>query len=229
MQSPQRFCPFFTLLPSVCVCSALCSPVCSGPHFAFLIRLWPAHASDCCSSSSSRRKLVASTVPQTCAPAPRITDPDQIRRDYAFFRPRILLWTTIGYAAFYFVRKNLSMAMPVMEEHLGHRQSQPRHLPHAARRRLRYLEVRQRHPWRSRRWSQIHGPRPGSLRCPQCLLRLQHLDHCLRHHLDDQRLFPRHGLSSLRPTPGALVLAERTRHKNGLLECLAFPRAAPAF
>jgi phosphoglycerate transporter family protein len=52
-------------------------------------------------------------------PAPRITDPDQIRRDYAFFRPRILVWTTIGYAAFYFVRKNLSMAMPIMEEQLG--------------------------------------------------------------------------------------------------------------
>lgn len=52
-------------------------------------------------------------------PAPRITDPQQIQQDYAYFRPRILFWTTVGYAAFYFVRKNLSMAMPVMEEQLG--------------------------------------------------------------------------------------------------------------
>ena len=52
-------------------------------------------------------------------PAAAITDPEQIRREYAYFRPRILFWTTIGYAAFYFVRKNLSMAMPVMEEQLG--------------------------------------------------------------------------------------------------------------
>jgi sugar phosphate permease len=52
-------------------------------------------------------------------PAPQISDPEQIRRDYTYFRPRILLWTTIGYAAFYFVRKNLSMAMPIMEEQLG--------------------------------------------------------------------------------------------------------------
>lgn len=38
---------------------------------------------------------------------------------YAYFRPRILLWTIVGYAMFYFVRKNLSIAMPVMETQLG--------------------------------------------------------------------------------------------------------------
>ena len=52
-------------------------------------------------------------------PAPRITDPQQIQREYAYYRPRILFWTTVGYAAFYFVRKNLSIAMPVMEKQLG--------------------------------------------------------------------------------------------------------------
>ncbi len=52
-------------------------------------------------------------------PAPRITDPEQIQREYAYYRPRILFWTTAGYAAFYFVRKNLSIAMPVMEKQLG--------------------------------------------------------------------------------------------------------------
>ena len=57
-------------------------------------------------------------------PAPQITDPEQIQREYAYYRPRILVWTTIGYAAFYFVRKNLSIAMPVMEKQLGISKSQ---------------------------------------------------------------------------------------------------------
>jgi OPA family glycerol-3-phosphate transporter-like MFS transporter/OPA family sugar phosphate sensor protein UhpC-like MFS transporter len=45
-------------------------------------------------------------------------------RGYAYFRPRILLWTIVGYAMFYFVRKNLSVAMPVMEAQLGISKSQ---------------------------------------------------------------------------------------------------------
>jgi sugar phosphate permease len=38
---------------------------------------------------------------------------------YRYHRPRILLWTIVGYAAFYFVRKNLSIAMPAMASDLG--------------------------------------------------------------------------------------------------------------
>jgi len=45
-------------------------------------------------------------------------NPEQVSRRYAYFRPRILLWTTLGYGVFYFVRKNLSIAMPVMEQQL---------------------------------------------------------------------------------------------------------------
>src|SRR6202142_4469369 len=71
----------------------------------------------------SQPELIANSwVPRflrPAPPAPRITDPEEIRRNYAYFRPRILLWTTVGYAAFYFVRKNLSMAMPAMEQQLG--------------------------------------------------------------------------------------------------------------
>src|SRR5688572_24857721 len=40
-------------------------------------------------------------------------------RRYKHYRRRILFWTIAGYAMFYFVRKNLSFAMPVMEEQLG--------------------------------------------------------------------------------------------------------------
>ncbi len=43
---------------------------------------------------------------------------DQAEAGYRHYRPRILLWSIIGYAMFYFVRKNLSIAMPVMADQL---------------------------------------------------------------------------------------------------------------
>lgn len=51
-------------------------------------------------------------------PAKPIIDPEAIRRGYAHYRPRILFWTTLSYAAFYFVRKNLPIAMPLIEHQL---------------------------------------------------------------------------------------------------------------
>jgi sugar phosphate permease len=51
--------------------------------------------------------------------APKISDPARIERGFQFFRPRILFWTTVGYGTFYFVRKNLPVAMPVLEKDLG--------------------------------------------------------------------------------------------------------------
>jgi OPA family glycerol-3-phosphate transporter-like MFS transporter/OPA family sugar phosphate sensor protein UhpC-like MFS transporter len=53
------------------------------------------------------------------AAAEPITGADEVRRGYAHFQWRILIWTTIGYGAFYFVRKNLSVALPVMGQSLG--------------------------------------------------------------------------------------------------------------
>jgi OPA family glycerol-3-phosphate transporter-like MFS transporter/OPA family sugar phosphate sensor protein UhpC-like MFS transporter len=38
---------------------------------------------------------------------------------YAYWQRRILISTIVGYALYYFVRKNLSVAMPVMEQELG--------------------------------------------------------------------------------------------------------------
>lgn len=52
-------------------------------------------------------------------PAAPITDPIEVRHVYAHYRPRILLWSTVGYGTFYFVRKNLSVAMPLMQQQLG--------------------------------------------------------------------------------------------------------------
>jgi OPA family glycerol-3-phosphate transporter-like MFS transporter/OPA family sugar phosphate sensor protein UhpC-like MFS transporter len=52
------------------------------------------------------------------AASSRVTDPKEVERQYRYWRPRILIATIIGYALFYFVRKNLSIAMPAMEESL---------------------------------------------------------------------------------------------------------------
>ncbi len=51
--------------------------------------------------------------------AVQITDPAAIRAAYRRGQIRVLFWATLGYALFYFVRKNLSIAMPVMGKQLG--------------------------------------------------------------------------------------------------------------
>src|SRR6266498_2618428 len=53
-------------------------------------------------------------------PAPVIlTDAVEIRRSYRAWQWKVLFSSIIGYATFYFVRKNLSTAMPIMEKELG--------------------------------------------------------------------------------------------------------------
>ena len=52
------------------------------------------------------------------AAAVPITEPAAVRQGYRRWQRRVLLSTIIGYATFYFVRKNLSVAMPVMEHDL---------------------------------------------------------------------------------------------------------------
>jgi OPA family glycerol-3-phosphate transporter-like MFS transporter/OPA family sugar phosphate sensor protein UhpC-like MFS transporter len=57
------------------------------------------------------------------APAPpmpiSVTDPREVQARYKHWQRKVLITTIIGYAMFYFVRKNLSIAMPVMEKSLG--------------------------------------------------------------------------------------------------------------
>lgn len=48
-----------------------------------------------------------------------ITDPAKITDQYKYWRTRVLYSTIVGYALFYFVRKNLSIAMPAIEADLG--------------------------------------------------------------------------------------------------------------
>jgi sugar phosphate permease len=51
--------------------------------------------------------------------APLITDPETVQTQCRFWQGRVLLFATLGYTVFYFVRKNLSVAMPLMEHDLG--------------------------------------------------------------------------------------------------------------
>src|SRR3954464_11166333 len=69
-----------------------------------------------------------SEVPRTKLPrflqqdppvAPIDAPPEEIRRLCSHYRLRVPFWTTFGYAIFYFVRKNLSTAMPVIEKEMG--------------------------------------------------------------------------------------------------------------
>jgi OPA family glycerol-3-phosphate transporter-like MFS transporter/OPA family sugar phosphate sensor protein UhpC-like MFS transporter len=49
----------------------------------------------------------------------RVSDPEQIAAGFRRGQIKVLIWATLGYALFYFVRKNLSIAMPVMGKELG--------------------------------------------------------------------------------------------------------------
>ncbi|RKY61307.1 MAG: MFS transporter, partial [Candidatus Neomarinimicrobiota bacterium] len=47
---------------------------------------------------------------------PRITDPEKMRKMYRYWRVRVMYAMLIGYMGFYFVRKSLAVAMPVIEK-----------------------------------------------------------------------------------------------------------------
>src|SRR2546427_1584031 len=51
-------------------------------------------------------------------------DADNVARKYRYWQKRVLLTSIVGYATFYFLRKNLSIAMPVMQSSLGFKKTQ---------------------------------------------------------------------------------------------------------
>ncbi|MDR0901251.1 MAG: MFS transporter, partial [Opitutaceae bacterium] len=54
---------------------------------------------------------------RTPPPAPAISDPAEVGRRYRYWRVRIMYSMTTGYALYYFVRKNISMAAkPITDE-----------------------------------------------------------------------------------------------------------------
>lgn len=48
-----------------------------------------------------------------------IREPEVLNKEYRYWRTRILYTTMVGYILFYFVRKNISIAMPAIEADLG--------------------------------------------------------------------------------------------------------------
>jgi phosphoglycerate transporter family protein len=53
------------------------------------------------------------------AEAPRIQDQAEVKKKYAYWRRRMLYGSLIGYGLFYFTRKNISVAMPLLSKELG--------------------------------------------------------------------------------------------------------------
>ncbi len=51
--------------------------------------------------------------------APRIQDPEQVDRLYRHWRARMLYGSLIGYGLYYFCRKNISVALPLLSQELG--------------------------------------------------------------------------------------------------------------
>ena len=48
-----------------------------------------------------------------------MTDPQKIAEKYRLWQRRVLIFSIIGYATFYLVRKNLGFAKPIMEKQIG--------------------------------------------------------------------------------------------------------------
>ena len=70
--------------------------------------------------AGSRRFPVLLRLFEPAPPVPvTLTDPAQIAANHRHWQRRIMVATIVGYATYYFVRKNLSIAMPVMEKTLG--------------------------------------------------------------------------------------------------------------
>ncbi|MBV7388232.1 phosphoglycerate transporter protein PgtP [Pasteurellaceae bacterium TAE3-ERU1] len=57
-------------------------------------------------------------------PAPRIENPQQIDRDYKRLRWQVFFGVFIGYAAYYLIRKNFSLAIPHLIEQYGYTKAQ---------------------------------------------------------------------------------------------------------
>ncbi len=73
--------------------------------------------------SDAARRPLYSWLFRVFAPAPpapvMLTHPADIKAQYRRWQRRVLIASIIGYAMFYFVRKNLSVAMPEMGKDLG--------------------------------------------------------------------------------------------------------------
>lgn len=64
------------------------------------------------------------TVFRASGTAPRLTDPAAIDAAYRHWRVRVMYATLVGYALFYFCRKNIPIALPALSQELGYTNTQ---------------------------------------------------------------------------------------------------------
>jgi phosphoglycerate transporter family protein len=80
----------------------------------------PQAAAPCAQPVARKRFPLLLRIFEPAPPAAvMLTDPAEIKTRHRSWELRMIIATIVGYTLFYFVRKNLSMAMPVMEKSLG--------------------------------------------------------------------------------------------------------------
>jgi len=86
------------------------------------------HQAEAVTARSERRKPLAAQIGwatrflllfQPPPRAPVLESPDEIKSTYRYWRIRVLYTSIVGYAVYYFLRKNISVAIPAMETDLG--------------------------------------------------------------------------------------------------------------
>lgn len=85
-------------------------------------------------------------------------DQDTSKR-FKYWQTRTIIATMVGYALFYFVRKNFSLAMPGMETD-GHYKNQPGAFSYVERSGLRFVPFCERNTGRQDECPLLYGNRP---------------------------------------------------------------------
>ena len=73
---------------------------------------------------SGASRVVAALLAQHDAPPRQFESRAALDQTYRYWRKRILFSSLVGYAIFYFVRTNISVALPVMQKDLGYSREQ---------------------------------------------------------------------------------------------------------
>lgn len=82
------------------------------------LRMTPAPPTE--KSASHLRQASLRDFFRPAPPAPvMLSDPAEIKTQFGYWQKRILISSLLGYALFYFVRKNLGIAMPSLQSDLG--------------------------------------------------------------------------------------------------------------
>ncbi len=147
-----------------------------------------------------------------------LTDPVEIGLKYRYWQNRVLVASISGYALFYFVRKNLSIAMPFMERDL-HLQKSSLGLFLTLGGLLYGVSKFANGFLADRANARAFLVTGLAVSAILNLLFGLNSDCCgVGPHLDVQRMVSGHGLPPLRPLADTLVPAEATRYQNVHLE-----------